>query len=406
MENEIKEEELFIPKTKHKALKIIFAFILIGALIAGGYYLYKEKFDNPNKTVISIIEDAEKNVKNELDDNAYKINGVLKIDANLSSELKPITDILKNLDLQFILESDVKNKLANATINAKYKKEQLMDINMFVNDNNAYVLLQDVYDKYLKLSMDDVTSEESIEIPEINLSEQDIETLTNSLMKALKNGLNGIEFKRISTTIKIDDKDRNVYNNYADLKEAEMKKLIKDIINTLSGDNEFIKVFRKIAGEDAKIDDLVKELDNKTIPGTYRISFYTDKNILNQKLVSVRLEVDVDNVKSSITLDKISDEEALLSVDTSGGTIVVRVKKTNSVFNVNMNVNILGVTVKLDFSSNYEKIKEVTKPDVSDSKDIEKLTNEEQQAIAEKLQSNKGILKLMEDLSKIKQITL
>lgn len=406
MENEIKEEELFIPKTKHKALKIIFAIILIGALIAGGYYLYKEKFDNPNKTVISIIEDAEKNVKNELDDNAYKINGVLKIDANLSSELKPITDILKNLDLQFILESDVKNKLANATINAKYKKEQLIDINMFVNDNNAYVLLQDVYDKYLKLSMDDVTSEKSIEIPEINLSEQDIETLTNSLMKALKNGLNGIEFKRISTTIKIDDKDRNVYNNYADLKEAEMKKLIKDIINTLSGDNEFIKVFRKIAGEDAKIDDLVKELDNKTIPGTYRISFYTDKNILNQKLVSVRLEVDVDNVKSSITLDKISDEESLLSVNTSGGTIVVRVKKTNSVFNVNMNVNILGVTVKLDFSSNYEKIKEVTKPDVSDSKDIEKLTNEEQQAIAEKLQSNKGILKLIEDLSKIKQITL
>lgn len=406
MENEIKEEELFIPKTKHKALKIIFAIILIGALIAGGYYLYKEKFDNPNKTVINIIEDAEKSVKNEIDSNAYKINGVLKIDANISSDLKPITDIIKNLDLQFILEADVKNKLTNATINAKYKKDALMDINMYTEENNAYVLLQDVYDKYLKLSLDDATGEEGVLIPEIDLSEKEIETLTNSLMKAFKSGLNGIEFKRISTTIKIDDTDYNVYNNYADLKEAEMKKLIKDIVNTLSGDSEFIKVFRKIAGEDAKIDDLVKELDKETIPGTYRINFYTNKSIFNQKLVSVRLEAVIDDVKNTIALDKISDDEILLTVDTSGGTITIRTKKTNSVFNVNMNVNILGMTVKLDFSSNYDKIKEVTKPDISDSKNIDSLTEEEQQAIAEKLQSNKGVLKLIEDLSKIKQITL
>ena len=38
MEKEIKEE-LFIPKTKHKGLKIILAIILIGALAYGGYYL-------------------------------------------------------------------------------------------------------------------------------------------------------------------------------------------------------------------------------------------------------------------------------------------------------------------------------------------------------------------------------
>ena len=143
MEKEIKEEELFIPKTKHKALKIILAIILIGALIAGGYFLYKEKFDNPTKTVIGIIENTEKEFKNEVDDtNLYKFNGVLKIDAKLSNELKPITSIINDLDLQFVLEADENNKLFNGTLNTKYKKEQLMDINMFFDNNTLYFSLK------------------------------------------------------------------------------------------------------------------------------------------------------------------------------------------------------------------------------------------------------------------------
>ena len=91
----------------------------------------------------------------------------------------------------------------------------------------------------------------------------------------------------------------------------------------------------------------------------------------------------------------------MLSVNTSGGTVVCRVKKTNSVFNVNINVNILGMSVKLDLSSNYEKIKEIDKPDITNSKEIDKLSDEEGNAIIEKLQKNKGMMNLIEDISKV-----
>ena len=58
MENEVKEEELFIPKTKHKGLKIILATLLIVGLIIGGYFLYQYKFNNPKTIVKTVIADA------------------------------------------------------------------------------------------------------------------------------------------------------------------------------------------------------------------------------------------------------------------------------------------------------------------------------------------------------------
>ena len=395
MEKEIKEE-LFIPKTKHKGLKIILAIILIGALAYGGYYLYKEKFCNPNITVSNIIEDSEKQIKNDLNDNnLYKINGILKIDGKLNEEYKPVMDILKNLDLNFILESDAKNNLFNISLNTKYKKEQLPDINIYNENDSLYILLQDVFDKYIEISSDEISRD--VEIKEKDISKSDIETMINSIIKAIKSSIKSLDYKRTEATIKIDENDRNVYNNYVQLNETEMKKLLKDIVNTLANDSEFIKVFKKIAGEKAEFTDLNKEIDNAKIPGTYQLNFYTDKNIFSQKLVSVRLENTNDGVTSSIYYDKVSNDEVIISVNTSGGTITSRIKKTNSVFNANLNINILGYSFKLDLSSNYEKIKEITKPDISNSKKIEDLTEEEDNAIDEKLQQYKGMLSLIKD---------
>lgn len=400
MEKEMNDEELFIPKTKHKTLKIILAIILIGALIAGGYFLYKEKFCNPNKTVISILENTEKEVNNSFNDSKiYKYNGVLKINANLSNDLKAITDIINKLDLQFIMEADAKNKLVNATLNTKYKNEKLADVNLYVTDNTFYIQLQDIYDKYLKASLNDVTNEEAIS--SVNIDTDDMKVLSTSLMKAFKKSINDLEFKRTSTTIKIDDNDRNVYNNYVDLKEADIKKLANSIIDTLANDAEFTKVFKKlVASDNATISDLKDTINKATISGTYRLNFYTNKGLLNQKLVSIRFESINDDVKTTINFDKINDDETLLLIDTSGGTVSIRVKKTNSIFNTNINVNILGYSVKLDLSSSYEKIKEVTKPDIENSKKIEDLTEDEQKEIQEKLQNNKGLVNFIQDISK------
>ena len=81
MEKERKDEDLFIPKTKHKGLKIMLAIILIALLGVGGYFLYQEKFNNPKATVMNIINDAEKDAGSE----TLKLGDLIK--ANLTSEV-------------------------------------------------------------------------------------------------------------------------------------------------------------------------------------------------------------------------------------------------------------------------------------------------------------------------------
>ena len=410
MENKKNEEELFIPKTKHKGIKIFLAIILIAALIVGGYFLYKEKFCNPNRIINNLITGMENDANNSLDNfnndkSKYKVNGIVKMDASLSDELKDLTNIIKNIDLQFDGEFDIMNNISNITLNTKYKNEQLTNIKMYYDDN-LYLLLDGIYDKYLKISADQINNNQNLEMPQIDISTKDIKTIVNSFMKASKNALNKLEFKRESTVIKIDDKQQSVYNNYIELKNTEIKTLVKDIINYLLNDEEYNTTIKKLTNKDIKneLNDLIKNIDNIEIPGTYKLNFYTDKSLLNQKLVSIRLEIANDGITSTYNYDKINDDELMFLINDGGTIISSRIKKTDSIFNFNMNITALGMKAKIDINTNFEKIKEVTKIDVSKSQDITKLTQEEAKQIEGKLQNNKGMISLIQDISKITNV--
>lgn len=405
MEKNIKDEELFIPKTKHKALKIILAVFLLVGIMALGYFIYKDKFNNPNKIVTDLIQDAEKEALkaiNETDkNNKYQINGLVKFNVTMPGELSEITNIINNIDLQFNGEIDEENHIGNVTLNTKYKNNQLLDIKSYYEKDNIYLLLEGIYDKYLKLPTDN-TSDEIIEIPQVTIEKKDIEVLFNTSFKAIKDALGKLDFKRESTTIKINNKDQNVYNNYVILNGAELKTLIKNILNNLAEQNEFTTLFKKKTNFDFKeeLEKMYSEIDAEQLNGTYKINFYTNKNMLNSKLVSVRLEVVEDGVTSSINIDKIADDEIIISINMLGASLSCQMKKNNSAINATLNANITGMTLKINFNFNYEKINNITKPDISNSKNIEDLTEDEKREIEEKIQNNQGLSTFIQDVSK------
>ena len=57
----------------------------------------------------------------------------------------------------------------------------------------------------------------------------------------------------------------------------------------------------------------------------------------------------------------------------------------------------MGQHVNIELSMNYDTIKEINKPDVSNSKDIDSLTDKEINEIEEKLKNNKALLKLIDE---------
>ena len=121
------EEELFIPKTKHKGLKIFIGILLIGGLITGGYFLYQYKFNNPKTIVDNLLADAKENVKknlvNDVENDLYKIDGHIKIDANINNNTDETINILKDVEVQFNGEVDPTNSIGNLNINTKYKND-------------------------------------------------------------------------------------------------------------------------------------------------------------------------------------------------------------------------------------------------------------------------------------------
>ncbi len=400
----MEKEELFIPKTKYKALKIILAIILIGGLMAGGYFLYQYKFNNPKNIVNNIITKAKSNIKeslNNVDDHSkYNISGLFKFDTNIDDEeLK----ILKDIELQFNGEIDTKESIGNLDIGSKYQNEKLIDIKAYYEKDLVYLLLEDIYDKYLKINVKEDEVTESI--PKINLTKEEVETIFDALLNSFEKEVSKLDIKKVDTTITIDKEKIDVINNYIELKDKEVNDFIIGIVSHLDSNQKFMDIMNKLTDNKAKeaFDGLKEGLKEEAFKGIYKICFYTDKGLLNKKLISIRQTMALDDGTLSFNVDKISDDEVLISMIADKLNYSIRIKKNSSVIVLKLNINLDGEYIDIELNMNYEKINSISKPDLTNSKDINELTEEENKQINDKVLENDVLVKLMKKINSIGQ---
>ena len=402
-----KEEELFIPKTKYKGLKIFIGIVLILGLLIGGYFLYQYKFNNPKTIVNSLLGDAKENIKkslvSDIGNDKYKVDGYLKVDANLGTESSEITSLLKDLELAFSGEVDPSNSIGNIAINTKYKNDKLIDFKTYYENNIIYLLLDEIYDKYLKIdSTEEQKNSVASTLPNINIKPKDMETLIDALIDSLKEEVNKLDIEKTDATITVDGKDVNVINNYIELQNKEVSNFIKGIINNLKRNNNFTNTLKKLTDKDVEeiLDEVSMGMTSDLFQGIYKINFYTDKGLFNKKLISIRQTITQQGITMSVNFDKINDDEIELSLSMMGMSYSLRLKKTNSVINLSLSESMLGMYFKIDLNMNYEKIKEITKPDISNNKNINELTEKEQKKIEENLANNKALEKFYKEIEK------
>ena len=395
MEKETEEvkEELFIPKTKYKFLKIMIAIILIAGIIAGGYFLYQEKFNNPKNIIANALE-KELSKQNDLlinEDGKYKINGIVKVKTNINDD-ENITNILNDIDLQFTGEIDSIESIANIEINTKYKNKKLIDLKTYLEDNNYYILLDGIYDKYLKIENKDNTDDIKEMIKSIKLNSKEIDTLTKALKKAFKEEITKLDLKKENDSISIDGKTINVINNYAILNNNEVNTLASDILNNLANDNEVCNIVKKWTEQDGKVVlvALASEISKTPFIGTYRINFYTDRSLFNKNLISIRQQITQNGMTITINTDKI-DDGIIVSFGSMGTSISVKITKNSSNYNLNLTLTMMDQYANIDVSVNYEKINEINKPDISKSKKIEDLTENEKKQIEDAFKNNEAL---------------
>ena len=395
----MKNDELFIEKSKHRVLKLIITILVIAAISGGGYYYYVNYYDNPNKNIVTTLEKASENIEGKLNKiskkDKYKVNGLIKLNFDLGEQYKEITDLVNNLSLQINGQTDPQNKIVNLDLNSKFKDDKLINIKTIYQDNNAYLYLDELYDKYLKLPME----EETKEIENIKANEQDIEVVITKLLNASKNELEKLEVHQKNEEIIIDNQKYSVTNNYIELKNKEVNNIYNHIIETLSNDSKFTKALSNITGQEITKEDILKELNNEEFDGTLRLNFYFEKSGMKKTLKSVKLEVtekseveDNKYEKMTMTVNILKDDEYNILIDANETNINMKITFNEQVINIDTTMNAMDIKANIIVNLNYEKIDTVEKVDVSNYKDMDKLTEDEMQEIYNKMENNEALI--------------
>lgn len=397
------------PKPKKKN-KMVLPLIIILIFIVGVVAVFLLVFNNPKKIFGKTISNAFSYLYENLD-NANKYDttsGTVSLSYELTADdesMQSVFDMVNGIDFNFAYAVDYKNKLMNFDLDSTYNNEKLLNLSVYGENGKGYVLLKDIYDKYLST---DIAGYE--EIFNTTKNQTEVKTILKSAEKALNKALTNDDFVKSEETIKINGKDVKVTNNALVLNNKNFNRIIKSVLTTLKNDADFISAVNKISNDEdvdtkATLEDAIDNIgevdpDDKT---TITISIYT-KSILKE---FVGLNIEVKEETTTVISFIKTNENTYSFVAKEGndevlnGTIKLDVKNDSNGGNSNMELTMdipTMMSVKLDVKSTFKYDAKFNKVDVTNSVDAAALTEVEANAIMTNLMANPGLAKLITNM--------
>ena len=363
---------------------ILVIIALLGLAFFGGKY-YLASRNNIKIFMNDYFDKLEGNIgKNSSTSGSLSLN----VNGDTTRNDGNIFKILNNLDFSMDYGIDTKENITNIDINTNYYGDNLINIGTYIEGNNVYLSLGDLYSKYIKLnnSKEDNSEKKS-------MTNDDYKVIINSIGTAINESLKEEYFTK--TWVKVDGK--NVNKVELSLNNNNIKIINENIINNLKSNNDFIDSFGKLTGKKTMevkelLDKEVEEVNNREYKDT-KISLYT-------KITKfVKLEVIYGEDKAVIkSTDKgydftITDNE---NSNTYNGTIIVKNNNDSTSYNINVKDS-NNLVILINNTINYNT--KVDKKDVSNSVLFEDITDKEYKDIKNKISDNKAFKKIYEDIS-------
>lgn len=402
LDSSVENTNVEMPKGKKKnkfILPIIIVVGVIGILVA----LYFLLFNNPkrvfDKTISSgfdaLYESLDMATKNDTMSGSGSLS--YKLTATDDS-MQSIFDMINGIAFDYKYAVDYKNKLMNVDFNSTYNNEKLIDLSVYGENGKGYVLLKDIYAKYLSTDIEGYE-----EIFETTKNQEEVKVILTSVEKALSKSLTNDDFTKEEVTITVDGKDVKVTNNALVLTNENFNRICKSILTTLKDDADFISAVNKISQDEnvdtkAALEDAIKNIGevDTTDKSTIKLSIYT-KGLLKE-FVGMNFEVN-DETAIAVSMIKTNDDTYSIVGKQDNKEIVtgtLKVKATDSTFDVEIIVNVpdvvnVQVNVKstVDYNSTFNKV------DVTNSVDANTLTDIESNTIMTSLMTNPGLSKLI-----------
>ena len=362
------------PKKKSKAWIVI---LLVVVLLLGGCAYYYFVLTSPKTIFTKLVNnDNLKLTENNIKNKAAKTSINLKLNSK-DETYKEMVDLLENINLEFSYDVNNKEELIY-DINATYKDKTAIDIKAISKKDISYLSLGDIYDKVLSVSTKEETNEAADELSK---------EVYTSILNAVKDSLNDATYEKTIT------KYNSKYVTKATLKIDD--KLIKSILDKLIKDDKFITNIASISS--LSKEEITDEL-NKVMSSTSDID--ANVNLYLSLLGNKILSVEVGNPFNNITVEKdnnqykykiIAESEELIS-----GYLEIKENNNIKTYTLSMYESIMQTNIVATIS--IEPITKLDSFDTTKAIDIEEISEEDYDKIAENILKKEGISLLVEDL--------
>ena len=362
-------------KKGNGGIKAIVAIIIIAILVGVAYYFLKPTA--PKDVFVAGINSALDKSSQKLEEDIDKINTTITLSGNIEAndeEVKQIASYINDGKLTYNMQVDKSAKKVLISANVDYKNENLLNGKLLLadSDDNIYFYVQDLFDKYFKLNLKDVVDDEE-DIDTIKkMFESNGATLTEKidLNKALSIVKDEI-VKNLKDEYFSKENVNGTTKNTMKLTVAELKQAVKNIVTSLINNEEFLKCYEKPEELKKGLEEILEEIDD-----------------LNS-------EYDSKNIEFSIYTKGMNNEvekfEAKIPSSETENIVLTIVETEKNKFEIKVDVAEMG-KFTLNMEVKNEKDTDINNIDVSDSVDINNMTQADQQ----KMQGNLMKMKIFQ----------
>lgn len=372
-------------------LLLLVSFILYYFLVLNSS---KSIFKTVTNKLYSELNDEFKENKNY---NSLSGNYSISINTELTDEsLNFISDIFNKINMNMNYELDYKNKIANIDYDIKYDNSQFLKSSINISDDNYYLYLNGLYDKYIKIDSNELKGL----FWESNNSYEDISIILKEVKNAFNDSLKNNYFKKSTETIKVNGKDAKVKKVTLILNEKNVSEIKNSMIKQLKNNKEFIKSLSKLLNDSesnikSNLNVILEEkLEFEDI---YELSLYT-KGLKNEL-------VGADIKGNDFALEITKDTEEKLSLRITINDVIltgnIEINGDDEKSNIKLSLSFIGNKIEFDISNTIKYNTDVKEKEIKNSVDYNSLTEENLNKISENFEKQEGFIKFSKDLTDI-----
>lgn len=444
--NDVSNGNLAPEKSKKKTniVPIIIVVLVLVLALGAGYYFFIHKGSNQNiyyKLIDSMQSALAENVS--IFSNVENTENRLTGDASFSisevdSTYQNIANILNKLRLNLDIKNDLNNKILKTNVKATYNSDKILDIDANVYDKDLYLSLGDLYSKPILVNDADMSA-----LWGVNHS-GDYKVIINELGNIIKESLSSKYFSNTKVDVTVNGKNIKATNYKLLLTGKDYSDILNSIYTKMASNENLLNAMSNVSG--VTIEDLKENINTskdallEEYPENLEVNTYVRSNIVEKVEIKnndnvlvleridnntynildkdekvgtiqiennyIRLTVEVAGTYVELEYNMGSSRSYIIKLtfkesSTSSGEVSLEINKEESELRINLSAKgLVGENSNVAFKINLreEKGTKLEKENVSNSVEMDKLTDKDYEEMSTKLMQSEGLLSLVQDI--------